>query len=217
MLRAMLTLGAIRDALSDYEPRSVTANANRRAAVALILREGERGPEVLFIERATRDGDPWSGHMAFPGGRLEDGDPHLRAAAVRETLEEVGVDLADAEILGQLDDMEGHHAADTRMLISAFAFLVRGTPDVSPNHEVRQAFWFPVGDLLDPDRHVDYPMERFGVGSYPGILVGLPDRHVVWGLTYKFLEVFLHTIGHPLPDRWGDLPEFIRPPHRQKS
>ena len=45
---------------------------------------------------------------------------------------------------------------------------------------------------------------RRGRSSFPGILVGAPDRHVVWGLTYRFLEVFFEVVGDPLPNRWDD-------------
>ena len=79
----------------------------RRARVAIALHEGGGSLELLFIERASRDGDPWSGHMAFPGGRVDDTDLGPRAAAERETLEEVGLSLAGAELLGQLDDIHG--------------------------------------------------------------------------------------------------------------
>jgi hypothetical protein len=85
------------------------------------------------------------------------------------------------------------------------------------NSEVEDAFWFPLASLLDPDVHVDYPMKRFGMGNFPGLLVGTPERHVVWGLTYKFLEVLLRIVGHPLPDRWGDVPPEVRPPGYRES
>ena len=71
-----------------------------------------------------------------------------------------------------------------------------------PNHEVREAFWFPVSSLLDPARFVEHPVVRTRRTGFPGILVGEPDRHVVWGLTYRFLEIFFRVVGRPLPDRW---------------
>jgi hypothetical protein len=57
----------------------------------------------------------------------------------------------------------------------------------------------PLTRLVDPQHGVEYPTP---VGDFPGILVGEPDRHVVWGLTYRFLEILLERIGHPLPHRW---------------
>ena len=158
---------------------------------------------MLFIERAQRLGDPWSGHMAFPGGRREPGDPHLRAAAERETREEVGLDLARAEQLGRLDDLQGHRASGApRLVISAFVYLVPDPPLLVTNHEVEEAFWFPLRALSDPERHVDYPVPLGVGGPYPGIRVGAREPHVVWGLTYRFLEAFFAVVGRPLPDRW---------------
>ena len=69
------------------------------AAVAAILTD-ERGPDLLFIHRVAHDRDPWSGHIAFPGGRIEEEDASSRAAAERETREELGMDLSDATYLG---------------------------------------------------------------------------------------------------------------------
>src|SRR4051812_23466320 len=78
----------------------------RRAAVAIILREHEGGLEALFIRRADHPLDPWSGQMAFPGGRQDPEDADLLATALRETVEEVGIDLAAAgELLGTLDEV----------------------------------------------------------------------------------------------------------------
>jgi 8-oxo-dGTP pyrophosphatase MutT (NUDIX family) len=198
----MRSLAEIRSALSAHEPETLPAPPTAHAAVAVILREVDGVPEVLFIERAKRAGDPWSGHMAFPGGRLDPADEGARNAAERETLEEVGVSLAGAEALGRLDDLQGHPAAarSGAAVISAFVYHVAAPGPLKPNREVEQAFWFPLPSLFDPERRVEYPVSWGGL-RYPGILVGEPERHVVWGLTYRFLEVFFEIIGRPLPNR----------------
>ena len=200
----------IRRALAAHEPEILPASgdaAARRAAVAVCLRERRGAAELLFIERAERDGDPWSGHMAFPGDRVEPGDHSPRRAAERETFEEVGLSLVGAEALGRLDDMRGHHAAGhPALVISAFVYRVADPPRLAPNDEVERAFWFPLAELHDPRRHVDY---RFGPAReycFPGIVVGDPERHVVWGLTYRFLEVLLAALGRPLPERRVQMP-----------
>jgi 8-oxo-dGTP pyrophosphatase MutT (NUDIX family) len=203
-LHRVPSLERIRRALGEHEPLALDVEGRRHAAVALVLREAAHGrPEVLFIERAHHEGDPWSGHMAFPGGGVEPGDADAQAAAERETFEEVGIPLGDAERIGRLDDKEGNPLTHPRLVISAYVFRVRGAVDPVPNHEVREAFWFPVASLLDPARHVDYRIPRGGP-AFPGILVGVPKRHVVWGLTYNFLESFFHLVGRPLPDRWTE-------------
>ena len=181
----MPSLREIRLALDRHSPRQIPARSAQRAAVAIVLRDGVEGvPEVLFIERARREGDPWSGHMAFPGGRAEPRDAHIREAAERETLEEVGVDLSAAEPLGRLADLQGQHVSGVpRLVISAFVYRLPTSPTLVPNHEVQDAFWFPVRSLLEPQRHVEYSVGVEGWRPFPGLLVGKPDRHVVWGLT----------------------------------
>ena len=199
----MPSIAEIRRRLAEHRPVLQPTTGRRQAAVAMVLREAGPAAEVLFIERASHPGDPWSGHMAFPGGRVDPGDPGPRAAAERETLEEVGIALASAEPLGRLDDMSGHHAAGAdSLLISAFVYAARGELLLSPNHEVREAFWFPLAELLEPARFVERPVARAEIFRFPGILVGEPERHVVWGLTYRFLESFFQIVGRPMPNRW---------------
>ncbi len=195
----MPSLDEIRRALGAHQPSALDPDARAQAAVAMLLCEVAGAPQVLFIERALREGDPWSGHMAFPGGRVDSGDSHPRDAAERETREEVGVALDGAEVLGRLDDMQGHRASGhPGIVISAFVYHVPDPPRLVLNHEVREAFWFPLGELRDPERHVEY--RRTGLATrFPGILVGEPERHVVWGLTYRFLEHFFQLVGCPLP------------------
>ncbi len=199
----MPSLDEIRRTLGAHQPNALEPGARAQAAVAMLLREVAGAPQVLFIERALREGDPWSGHMAFPGGRVDPGDSHPRDAAERETREEVGVGLGGAEVFGRLDDMQGHRAAGhAGIVISAFVYHVPDPPQLVLNHEVRKAFWFPLRELRDPGRHVEY--RRAGLAArFPGILVGEPERHVVWGLTYRFLEHFFQVVGRPLPDRWS--------------
>ena len=210
------SLEEIRRALGAQAPllepdRDENGERKKRAAVALILRirrldSGFDVPEVLFIERARFAGDPWSGHMAFPGGRVERDDDDPRAAAERETLEEVGVSLAGAELLGQLDDLCGRHAGrEIPMVISAYVYLVARPAPLDTNYEVATAFWFPLEDLHDPERRSHYEIRNL---RFPGLLVGEPGRHVVWGLTYRLLEIFFERLARPLPDRWDDVAEF---------
>lgn len=198
----------IRRGLRRYRPALIERQDVRRAAVAMVLRETRGGsPEVLLIERARRLGDPWSGHMAFPGGRVDPGDAGPRAAAERETREEVGLSLAEAEPLGRLDDLEGRHAGRrSGLVISAFVYHHPEPGPLAPNYEVAQALWVPVRRLVTPESQVAHPYPEAGDPVYPGILVGRPGRHVVWGLTYRFLEVFFEAVGRPLPDRWEALP-----------
>ena len=203
----------VRRALAGYAPALAARQSERRAAVALVLREGvRRGSEILFIERAEKAGDPWSGHMAFPGGRVDLPAESPEQAAVRETLEEVGLSLASAERLGRLDDLEGRYAGrPAGLVISAFVYHLEEPGSlVKQASEVREAFWVPVSDLVEPTRQVRRAFRGTGTFEFPGIVVGEPDRHVVWGLTYRFLEVFFRALGRPFPDAWGSTAQLVR-------
>ena len=197
----------VRERLADHEPQTRPRGSHQNAAVAVVLREGPGlGSEVLFIERARKEGDPWSGHMAFPGGREEPRDPTLRFTAERETFEEVGLDLQRAEVLGRLDDLEGRRdGRPAGMVISAWVYHLEqpGPLRLEPS-EVETAFWFPVRELGDPDRHVPYRWRHSSGANLemPGIRVGDSDAHVVWGLTYRFVEILMGVLERPLPARW---------------
>jgi 8-oxo-dGTP pyrophosphatase MutT (NUDIX family) len=194
----VLTIEKIRGSLGEYTPRVLSVGRSQKAAVAVVLREGEdRRPEALFIKRAQHPADPWSGHMAFPGGRFDLTDATIRSAAERETLEEVGLSLDGAERLGRLDDLEGLKGAgrSAGIVISAFVYHHQSPGPLRANHEVEEAFWVSLSVLSDPARRVEYRHPLLGAEIFPGILVGDPDRHVVWGLTYRFVEIFLSAVG----------------------
>jgi 8-oxo-dGTP pyrophosphatase MutT (NUDIX family) len=190
-----LDLHQIRDQLARHQPRRLDGDGGPFAAVALILAGGPLDPTILFIERAKRIGDPWSGHMAFPGGRIDREDPDPRHTAERETFEEVGIDLGAAELLGRLDDQAGRRAGSRAgRAIAGFVYHLAEPAVVAPSPEVEEAMWVPTSALLDARNRVDYTVS-YAPGTFPGILVGKPDRHVIWGLTYRFLESFLTALG----------------------
>ncbi len=158
----------------------------RRASVAAVFRPGRDDLELLFIERATVDGDPWSGQMAFPGGRAEAGDRDSFATAERETMEEVGLDLSPATRLGSLTEVDGGRASNRQIRVSGHCYLLDGDPPpLSPNHEVADTVWVRLADLLDRGRYIDYwyPVSQ---STHPGIQLE-KEEHVVWGLTLRFL------------------------------
>lgn len=193
-----LGVDEIRRRLAGHTPR-ILRPAAKHAAVAAVLRESATGGELLFIERAQHPLDPWSGHMAFPGGRVDPGDATARHAAERETLEEVGIDLARAELLGRLDDVEGAPPGFDSLVVSAFVYCADGHGPATPNHEVRDVLWVPLAYLHEPSRRVPFYWPRGQrTTHYPGILVGEPERHVVWGLTYRFLELFFTALNRQL-------------------
>lgn len=176
----------------------------------MVLRDGPQSAEVLLIERALHDADPWSGHMAFPGGRMDSHDDSTRTTAARETFEEVGVELADAEYLGHIDELVGNRRVSPRLVVSAHAFHIAEHQEfLLDPREVQQAFWFPLAGLHEADRQVEHVIPEMPEVRFPGIVVGEPDRHIVWGLTFRFLERMLHVIEHPFSARWGNLSQFV--------
>ena len=192
-----LDLAAIHGRLADREPR-ILPPAAFEASVALVLRTSAEGPEALFIERARVPGDPWSGQMALPGGRHDESDQDLEATAKRETAEEVGLSLEGARLIGRLDDQTGQRAGQGRQLrIAAFVYEVdAGTGnDLVLNYEVAEAFWVPLAWFEDPSRVIDYRHPPYPEVSFPGVVVGKSERHIVWGLTFRFLAAFFGIVG----------------------
>ena len=183
----------------DYRPD--TSDPAPRAAVAAVFRRVDDGPgsELLFIQRATKPSDPWSGQMAFPGGREETADPSPRHTAARETLEEVGLDLSPARFLGTLSELDGGRANNRRIIVSAHAWWWDGVrPDLSPNYEVADTVWVPLRDLADRERYIDYLYPLSGM-LFPGIQLDHPDQ-VIWGLTLRLLGDLFDRIDHPFVD-----------------
>ena len=174
----------LRRALASREPTRVLEAVASRAAVALVLRDGSNGFELLFIRRAEHDGDPWSGQMGFPGGRAEPGED-LRATAVRETGEETGIQLdRDGQPLGKLDEVRAMARMQPMDLaITPFVFRLRAPGATVRSEEVRSLHWLSLDDVLAPA--AQSTMEY----DYQGAKLQFPclrkEGLVIWGLTYR--------------------------------
>jgi 8-oxo-dGTP pyrophosphatase MutT (NUDIX family) len=169
--------------------------AARFAAIALILRPTADGQlELLMIKRAEAERDPWSGHVACPGGRMDPGDHDLEHTAIRETWEETGVDLArDGRVLGALDDITPRTPALPPLVIRPFVAVVSENAQIVQNVEVAEAFWVPMSAIRE--------MAAWGRGMVPIRGVGEREvdvfRHgeyVVWGLTHRALSQFVSLL-----------------------
>jgi 8-oxo-dGTP pyrophosphatase MutT (NUDIX family) len=175
-------------ALSVHAPLRVSDGA-RRAAVALVFRDGAQGGlELLFIRRAEHEKDPWSGHIGFPGGRTEPGDSDLAATASRETREETGLDLAaDGERLGALDEVKAlARGRPVDLVIAPFVYRLRRSLEGAPSHEVVSLHWLSLERLLSPGTRstLQYSFEE-NVLDLPCLRI---DGLVIWGLTYRMFE-----------------------------
>lgn len=195
------TFSNVRGAIKYHNAVTLLETDALHAAVALILSEDNSsktgGTQLLFIKRADRSGDPWSGHLAFPGGRINVEDKDPRMAAERETREEIGLDLKQSELFGQLDDL---HTVTTSMLVSAFVYGIDHSSSFDVNTEVAEVFWYPMNRLLYPQR---YAMRRFDhqgvVGTWPSIDLCLPHLPFLWGVTYRFVVHLLKLMSFPMP------------------
>ena len=180
--------------MASHQNRLLPAEGKRRAAVAMVLCVESGEPRILFIERTKRVGDPWSGHLAFPGGQVEKQDQTLRDTAERETREEIDMDLSSAEYLGQLDDVTG---ATVPVVVSGFVYSADRPGELALNREVQDAFWIKLADLVDPERQKDHRFQSRGVErTTPAIDLLGPGRPLLWGLTYRFVTQFLTLLDY---------------------
>jgi len=155
----------------------------RQAAVAVIIRP-DGG--VLFIRRAEHEGDPWSGHIALPGGRVDPEDASPEAAAQREAREEVGVDLSRARLLGMLDQVASPDLAP-RIVVSPFVYALDWDPAVKlDSTEVADVHWFGLERLMGREGRGGFEFE------YQGRTVVLPrldlDGARIWGMTLRIVD-----------------------------
>ena len=189
------------DAAEETDARDASRGALRRAAVALVLRGGTEGAELLVIKRSEAEHDHWSGHLALPGGRMEPEDENLLATALRETFEEVGIDLrAGGEVLERLGTVRPQSPYAPR--VSVTPFVVAAPPEYDAgrdrpkqlqlSEEVAAAFWAPVEALKRGGRSGVFRMTFAGVErEWPAF----PSEHgMIWGITERILTEFLSLL-----------------------
>jgi 8-oxo-dGTP pyrophosphatase MutT (NUDIX family) len=168
------------------------------AAVAAILREGPAGDgaQLFFIRRAESATDPWSGHIAFPGGRHEPSDESLLATAIRETREEVGIDLGRAELLARLPDVPAFvRSRRGTLVVTAFVFALREPVVPTPNAEVADTLWVAVERLAIGEGRGTYSFQ-YDDKPYEVPCVRLqPGQHVLWGMTHRMTEAMLEALS----------------------
>jgi 8-oxo-dGTP pyrophosphatase MutT (NUDIX family) len=157
------------------------------AAVAAVLTPGP--DSLLLIRRADRSGDPWSGHMALPGGRRELGDPDLLTTAIRETAEELGIELAPSHLAGQLEDVVPRTPTLPPIAVRPFVFYLPERPPLSPNAEVAEASWVQLDHLLRPDVHHSIRLEVGG--QHRMVDAYRLENAIVWGMTERILTDLL--------------------------
>lgn len=167
----------------------------RRAAVAILIRLVESSePEIFFIQRAIYEGDPWSGQIAFPGGREEDDDSSLADTAIRETFEETAIDLREcAELVGVLGDLHPRTVRLPAVVVRPFVFLVAECPETLLSSEVADCFWVPLSSVLDRSVWRDATV-RAG-GTEMSRFAFHHRGFVIWGMTERILSGMLALLG----------------------
>jgi 8-oxo-dGTP pyrophosphatase MutT (NUDIX family) len=184
----MSAVAMLAEALRVRSPRIVEDPSRRQAAVAIIL--APEPDQVLLIRRAVSERDPWSGQMGLPGGRRDPGDPDLLATAVRETMEELGLDLGATELLGVLDDLVPTTPVLPPLIVRPHVFALPGLPAAFRlSAEVQYVRWAALGELRRPEVYRPYHLEHGGVSLVrPAYHLG---NDVVWGMTERILTPLL--------------------------
>jgi 8-oxo-dGTP pyrophosphatase MutT (NUDIX family) len=172
----------VRRALAGHANVPVTP-ASRHAAVSVLLVPSQGGVDVLLIRRAARADDPWSSHMALPGGFRSQQDDDLYGTAVRETREEVGIRLAEeTQFLGCLPDVS---PARGDVIVRPFVFTRASAPAIVTSQEVSAVAWADVGAIARNEFPATFELEIAGTRRrFSGFRV---LDHVVWGMTYRIL------------------------------
>lgn len=183
---------AIRRRLADRTPDLEPNPVGSSAAVAIILFPTPIDFEMLLIKRATRPGDPWSGQMALPGGRRDDGDPSLLVTACRESREETGVVLREEDCLGVLDDLRPLTPHLPPVTVRPFVFgLGERRPAVTLNHEATAHRWLSLGDLRAAQGRARVAVR----GRHLAVDAFLVGKDVVWGMTHRIIMPFLDLVN----------------------
>ena len=195
-LNQSIHLTEIRKLLRESKPSLVESTDRKEAAVSLLLREDIQGAELLLIERAHRDGDPWSGQMALPGGRRELQDETVLDTAIRETAEEIGVHLDVKNRISRIDDLVAPRLSHAHgLIISCHVFEARRLVHFDPNEEVHDLLWVPIAHLLHPDSHTSGYRPPDYDGVFSGFRISDEDNRIIWGLTYRIICSFFRTLN----------------------
>lgn len=182
----------VRARLAAFVPRrTVPGPGHVQAAVAVVLAPGSTDDlDLLFIKRAEYDGDPWSGHLALPGGRRQSEDEDLLTTAIRETAEEVGIPLSNEALLGELDDLSPVAPHLPQVIVRPYVFGLPAHPPVTPSAEVALHLWVP-RDVLESGHRTE-PLVILGQRrEVPGYRVG---GHFIWGMTERIVSPFLELL-----------------------
>lgn len=181
----------LRERLAQHQPRADAGGGGLIwAAVAVLIAPDP--DSLLLIRRADRADDPWSGHMALPGGRQDADDADLIATAIRETAEEVGFSPTRAQLAGTLDDVVPRTPVLPPIAVRPYVFTLPTRPTLQLNPEVAAIRWVALEHLLDAGTQetfeIDIRGERRQFAAYR------VDEGIVWGLTERIVSDLLRLL-----------------------
>ena len=167
--------------------KSASEKQDADAAVALLLKSVGQVFQVLFVKRVENSADPWSGQMALPGGKRDLKDQNLKQTVIRETLEETNIKLLDrCRFLGVIEPLRSTQRPEMKVL--PLVILLEHEPIIKLNEELEGFVWISLEELLQHKGTV-----KFSFGEFPAYIVG---DTIIWGLTYRILEKFIHILNH---------------------
>lgn len=185
--------------IAQHHPIIQAENSLMAAAIAIVLREGSQGTEFLLMQRAKHKDDPWSGQMAFPGGKIESSDASNKAAAIRETAEEVSIYLTEQDCIGQLDDLYGVKENNKyNVIVSCFVFKTDRMLTPKGNYEVEDLVWLPMSYLQDSSNAHEYYHPKDQTMRMSAVMIDEKKEQILWGLSLRMLSMMYEIIDSPL-------------------
>lgn len=185
---------ALRRAVARHSPPEVVSEEGLQlAAVALIFTPGPEGLELCMIRRSDHPDDPWSGHMAFPGGRRDAEDNTSLHTAMRETLEEIGVALEHEDCLGGLSPLRvPYRVSGAAMVIEPFVFCLQEPLKWTSNEEVAGVYFFNLDGLRQERGRGLFEFSHKGESMQLDCIEQQGCR--IWGLSLRILDELLQRL-----------------------
>ena len=175
-------------ALSAHEPQRADISGARPAAVLIPL-VGDPDPTAIFTVR-TDTVRSHKGQISFPGGSMDTGDGSLQETALRETQEEIGLDPAEVEVVGELDTFPTFVSG---YVVTPYVGYLKYSPRLRPNPaEVASILRVPLGEMNNEIR-AD-PGFTHGEKTYP-TEAWIWQGHVIWGVTARIVRELLTVLG----------------------
>ena len=197
----MISTNTLAAHLKVYKPRRLPGRrwVSRCGVIVLIADHDAQGkpmaPSVLMMKRAERKGDPWSGHVSFPGGRVDRADASTRAAALRELTEETGFEPAGQTTpMGRLSDLlTREHGRPLPMVVSPYVYRTHTAIELQPSKEAAELWWVPLSHLV-PSAPRQKMIWRIRGLPLPVTYIDLGGAKL-WGLTLMMTNELIRAVG----------------------